>query len=686
MSSFVVTTFVIPFVCAMLGFAACFFASCSRRRAKDRKVKLLESALDAPAHGLIFFDHNGGYIMMNKETPRFLSFMGDEALRTKTINDFFAYVFDHAVDSDVGTRNAIERSPLDGKLQGGFREILQLEDGRYVLAQAQKAATGTIVTLIDITHRKKREDELIRLSRVNQDLVAAVESSASGFLISNPKLAGNPLVFANESACRTLGLPRADILGNEWKFVLDALDGLESSEPAVRAIQRAEAVGVEIRHSSADTTRWYNLRISPVRDHKGNLDLFIGVLTDTTELRMRESEFFQSQKLEALGQLAGGIAHDFNNVLSIIDGYTRLTAGQIDKAHPSQNNLERVKIAVERGAALTRQLLMFGRRKIVLDTVQDLTRIVREQQIMLTPLLDGKVDLDIETAPEPLFVECAADEIGQIVMNLTINARDAMPQGGKVSIRCEACAPQNLPASILSTERHKKFARLSVIDTGTGMDAATVKKIFDPFFTTKNAGKGTGLGLSVVHGMVKNMGGVIDVVSTPGEGTTMSVYLPLTDKTPTDARKIVALDSGDFRFEGYTVLIAEDEPDLLALLGDMLERLGLKVLRARDGNEALLVQDAHEEPIDLLITDVVMPEVNGVKLAEMFLSLRPDTKVIFMSGYPATGQLAPVELPKDSFFMAKPVSHENLLLMLKGLLGGDKEALQRAEDSSRHWH
>ncbi|HRC26125.1 MAG TPA: response regulator, partial [Alphaproteobacteria bacterium] len=219
-----------------------------------------------------------------------------------------------------------------------------------------------------------------------------------------------------------------------------------------------------------------------------------------------------------------------------------------------------------------------------------------------------------------------------------------------------------------------------------GMDAATVKKIFDPFFTTKNAGKGTGLGLSVVHGMVKNMGGIIEVASSPGEGTTMSVYLPLTDKAPTDARKIVALDSGDFRFEGYTVLIAEDEPDLLALLGDMLERLGLKVLRARDGNEALLVQDAHEERIDLLITDVVMPEVNGVKLAELFLSLRPNTKVIFMSGYPATGQLAPVELPKDSFFMAKPVSHENLLLMLKGLLGGDEEALRHAEDSSRHWH
>ncbi|HRC26293.1 MAG TPA: PAS domain-containing protein, partial [Alphaproteobacteria bacterium] len=429
MPSFSMTTLLISLVCAAFGFAVCFFASCPSRRAKDRKTSLLESALDAPAHGLIFFDQGGQYFMMNKETPRFLSFMLDEAQRTKTINEFFAYVFDHAVDSDVGTRNAIERSPLGEKFQGGFREILQLEDGRYILAQAQKAATGTIVTLIDITHRKKREDELIRLSRVNQDLVAAVESSASGFLISNPKLAGNPIIFVNESACRIVGLPRVDILGNEWKFVLDALDGLESSEPAVRAIQRAEVVGVEIRHTSDDTTRWYNLRISPVRDQKGNLDLFIGVLTDTTELRTRESEFFQSQKLEALGQLAGGIAHDFNNVLSIIDGYTRLTAGQIDKAHPSQSNLERVKIAVERGAALTRQLLMFGRRKIVLDTVQDLTRIVREQQIMLIPLVDGKVELDIETAPDPLFVECAADEVGQIVMNLAINARDAMPQG-----------------------------------------------------------------------------------------------------------------------------------------------------------------------------------------------------------------------------------------------------------------
>lgn len=672
------------FALAGFGMAALVFRSRCKR--DHQRIQFLETAINAPAHGLIFFDKAGHFIMTNKEVSRLLPFLADSSKQIGTINDFLTYIFDHAVEDDIGICNAVGRSPLGEKFQGGFREILKRDDDRYILVQAQNTPLGTIVTLLDITHKKKREDELNQLSRMNQDLVAAVESSANGILISDPKCPGNPIVFANEAACRTVGIPRNEVLGNEWKFVLDGLDGLQDSEPAIRSIQRAEAIGVEIHRDQEGSTQWFNLRISPVRNQKGNLELFIGVLTDITELRTRETEFFQSQKLEALGQLAGGIAHDFNNVLSIIDGYTRLTAGQIEKSHPSQSNLERVRIAVERGAALTRQLLTFGRRKIVLDTVQDLTRILRDQEVMLAPLLDGKVDLEIDTAPEPLYVECAADEVGQIVMNLAINARDAMPRGGKVTVRCTPCPPSALPAAIPLSDRGKRFACLSVIDTGTGMDATTIKKIFDPFFTTKNAGKGTGLGLSVVHGMVKNMGGMIDVASTPGAGTAMSVYLPLTDKIPTNARKVVALESGDFRFEGYTVLVAEDEPDLLALLGDMLEGLGLTVLRARDGNEALLLQDAHEDPIDLLITDVVMPEVNGVKLAELFLSLRPDTKVIFMSGYPATGQLAPVELPKDSFFMAKPVSQENLLLMLKGLLGRDKAALRQAEDSSRHWH
>lgn len=659
----------------------------SRFIAHKNKSAILEGAIDTSSHGLAFFDKKGQLMMTNREAPRFIPSLADGSERMKTIQEFFTYMFDHSVEGDAGIQNAIGRSPSDERFLGGFREILHLEDGRYVLSQAQKSPTGTVVTLIDITSRKKREDELIRLSRANQDLVAAVEASANGIVISDPKFPGNPIAFVNASLCRAAGVPRSEIVGNEWRFLLDALDEHHDSAPTLKTIERGEAVGVEIHQNKEEKTHWYNFRISPVRNIRGELDLFIGVLTDITELRMRENEFFQSQKLEALGQLAGGIAHDFNNVLSIIDGYTRLTAGQIDKNHPSQSNLERVQKAVERGASLTRQLLTFGRRKIVLDSVLDLTATLKDQQVMLQPLLNGKATLDLQITPTPLFVESAADEVGQIVMNLVINARDAMKEGGKITVACAECPRGSLPSMIPATDQQKTFARLSVIDTGSGMDPATVKKIFDPFFTTKDAGKGTGLGLSVVHGMVKNMGGFIDVVSTPGEGTTMSVYLPLTDKRPTEARKIVTFESGSIRFEGYTVLVAEDEPDLLLILGNMLEKIGLNVLRARDGNEALAVQDEHEGKIDLLITDVVMPEIDGVKLAELFLSLRPETKVIFMSGYPATGQLAPVELPEKAFFMAKPISYDNLLLMLKGLLGeGDGDALRQAEDSARHWH
>lgn len=659
----------------------------SRCHSQEKHIATLEGAIDAPSHGLVFFDKEDKLIMTNREAPRFISSLAEGPEQMKSIQDFFTYMFDHSIEGDAGIQNAIGRSPTGEKFQGGFREILHLQDGRYVLAQAQKTPTGTVVTLIDITSRKKREDDLIRLSRANQDLVAAVEASSNGMVISDPKFPGNPIAFVNESLCRTAGIPRGEILGNEWKFLLDALDEDLDPDPAIAAIARGETIALEIHKETDEGPKWLNLRISPVRNIRGTLDLSIGVLTDITELRMRENEFFHSQKLESLGQLAGGIAHDFNNVLSIIDGYTRLTSGQVDKNHPTQANLERIQKAVERGAFLTRQLLTFGRRKIVLETVQDLAKILKDQKVMLTPLLNGKMTLDLQISPTPLFIECAADEIGQIVMNLVINARDAMKDGGNITVSCAECPQASLPLTIPALDRQKNFARLSVADTGSGMDAATVKKIFDPFFTTKDTGKGTGLGLSVVHGMVRNMKGFIDVVSAPGEGTSMSVYIPMTDKRPTESRQIVHLVSGESRFEGYTVLVAEDEPDLLLILGNMLEKIGLTVLRASNGNEALALQDEYDGVIDLLITDVVMPEVDGVKLAELFLSLRPNTKVIFMSGYPATGQLAPVELPEGAFFMAKPVSYENMLLMLKGLLGdGDAQALRQAEDSARHWH
>lgn len=680
------------FAAVAMAAAAVFFLlrRCGEEGRKARnECRMLECAIDSAAHGLVFIDGNGAIIRCNSSAPNFIPVLADPGAGMKTFQDVLAYMFDYAVEGDESLDSAAAKAPLTRGDGAGFREVLRLSGDRYCLAQAQKTAFGTIIILSDITRQRRREEDLIRLNRANRDLVAAVEETTNGVIISDPKLPGNPITFVNEAFCRSADIPKSEVAGREWSDLLREIGNMDAVAKAQELVSRLKPVDIELHLASGDSAiRCYSLRISPTFDRRGKPDLFIGVLSDITDLRLREAQLFQSQKLESLGQLAGGIAHDFNNVLSIIDGYARISARAVDRDSPVDANLQKILKAVERGASLTRQLLTFGRHKIVVESVVDICQLLQDQDMMLRPLLGASYELAVQIPDEKLFVECTADEVGQIIMNLVINGRDAMENGGRIVLDARSLSGGALPAFIPDSEREKTFVCLSVTDFGTGMPEEVVKKIFDPFFTTKGAGKGTGLGLSIVYGMVRNMKGYIEVDSKPGAGTTMSVYLPLSDKRPVSAtEKKISLESGDVRFDGYTALVAEDEPDLLDLVCGMLERLGMRVLKAANGNEALEVQDGYDEAIDFLITDVVMPEVNGVRLAELFLSLRPDTKVIFMSGYPATGQLAPVDLPPDAYFMAKPISYETLVLMLRELIEGkDSHELRQAQGTTHHWH
>ncbi len=660
---------------------------------EERKMRLgfrlLESAIDSATHGLVLIDEDGKIIRCNSGAPNFIPSLANPTPEIKTFQDIVSYMFDYAVEGDESLESAAAKAPLTRGDGAGFREVLRLADGRYCLAQAQKTTFGTVIILSDITRQRRREEDLMRLARVNRDLVAAVEETTNGILIGDPKLPGTPITFVNDAFSRSTGIPATEAVGRKWSDILMEISNAKADVKIQNFSTNPEPVDIAFQLSSGGSDiHFYSLRLSPTFDKKGRPDLFIGVLSDITDLRLRETQLFQVQKLESLGQLAGGIAHDFNNVLSIIDGYTRLSANALDKDSPVAENLRKVTKAVERGASLTRQLLTFGRHKIVVESIVDLGRFLQDQDMMLRPLLGASYDLVLKTPDQGLFVECAPDDIGQIVMNLVINGRDAMEAGGRIIVEVKALSKEALPSLIPETEKDKSFAHLSVTDFGSGMSDEILKKIFDPFFTTKGAGKGTGLGLSIVYGMVRNMKGYITADSRPGAGTTMNLYIPLTDKRPiSGGEKKISLESGEIRFDGYTALVVEDEPDLLDLVCGMLTRLGMKVLKASNGNQALAIQDEFEGDIDFLITDVVMPEINGVKLAELFLSLRPDTKVTFMSGYPATGELAPVDLPPDAYFMAKPISYETLALMLRGQIERqDSGALQKAKSSTHHWH
>ena len=383
-------------------------------------------------------------------------------------------------------------------------------------------------------------------------------------------------------------------------------------------------------------------------------------------LRKSEEQFRQSQKLEAVGLLAGGIAHDFNNLLTAINGYSELALMKLKQEDPLHRNLEEIKKSGERAANLTRQLLAFSRKQMLQPRVLDLNSVVVDIEKMLRRLIGE--DINLRTSFDPALGSTKADpgQIEQVVMNLAVNARDAMPAGGKLTIET---------ANIYLDERYARehvgvtpgrYVMLAVTDTGTGMDAETQARIFEPFFTTKGEGKGTGLGLSTVYGIVKQSGGNVWVYSEVGHGTTFKVYLPRVDEDAEEYKRTT--ETEEILRGTETILLAEDEEVVRTLACEILETYGYRVLEATGGGAALLICEREKEQIDLLITDVVMPELSGRQLAERLKQLRPDMRVLYMSGYTDNAIVHQGVLDKGANFIQKPFSPDALARKVREVL------------------
>ncbi len=652
-----------------------------------RVSDLFEDSMGMPGRGLVFFDAEEKFLKANRQAYEFLPFIHKEQGDILTLDSFLNYLYDHAIEYDESLKNAIDKTARQQDSQD-FREVIEWGEGSICHVEAKKTEGKRVVFVLDdISDLREHEQQFLRLNRYSHELTQAIEAAATGIIISDPKTENNPVIFANDAFCKLVEMPRREIVGNDWAFVLDALDNHDAAQSLFQAIKEGEATDIEVAISREASPRWFSVKLTPVKDSAERLDLFIGIFTETTEQKLREAEAFQGQKLEALGQLAAGVAHDFNNVLSIIDGYVRLASNEIEEGSKVSDYLEHTRVATKRAASLTQRMLMFSRHKIVTQDVIDLCEVVREQETLLRPLLDASIRFTMRTPPRQVCIEGAPDKVGQILMNFAVNARDAMPDGGAFMVEVKEVEKEELPSSIPEEEKENRFACLSVTDTGMGMDKETLNRVFDPFFTTKEQGKGTGLGLSMVYGLVKEIGGTIDVQSAPGRGTTMAVYILMSDKEPSRQVAGNVEDIKNLQLNGYTVLVAEDEPDLRMLVGGMLEKLGMTVIEASNGNEALAKQEDFEGKIDILLTDVVMPELNGVKLAELFQSLREETKIIFMSGYPANGKMARVELPEDAYFMAKPLEYESLArLVYQRLRENDNSNIdEEREVASAHW-
>ena len=378
----------------------------------------------------------------------------------------------------------------------------------------------------------------------------------------------------------------------------------------------------------------FDIRYSPLRGPGGEVNAVIGVATDISERRRLEEHLRQAQKMEAIGQLAGGIAHDFNNLLTTIQGYSELLLRDLSAGDPRQQYVAEIARAGERAATLTHQLLTFSRKEFPQPRVLNLNSIVRSMGEMLRRLIGEDIELVMQTDPALGAVQADPGQIEQVIMNLAVNARDAMAQGGRLTI-----TTANVLLDEASAGRHAglqpgPYIRLTVTDTGSGMAPETLSHIFEPFFTTKDVGKGTGLGLSTVYGVVSQSGGSIWVDSALGQGSSFTIYLPRVAAAPNACT--VTPPFQEVLYGTETILVVEDESPVRQFAVTVLRQAGYTVLEAAHAEEALRVAVAHrEQTIHLLITDVLMPQMNGRELAERIKATRPDLKVLFISGYMA---------------------------------------------------
>jgi PAS domain S-box-containing protein len=536
-------------------------------------------------------------------------------------------------------------------------------DGRYlwvdvvgkVIVDATGSPAGAVLSGRDITERKRSEQALLEHAR---RLTIAVEGAEMSVFTQDRDLRftwmHNPQLLA--SAEQAIGHTDAELLPPE-------LAG-EITRVKRRALESGRRERDEISVKAEGERRVFEILVEPHRAADGTIDGITGALLNITKRRELEEQLRQSQKLEAVGSLASGIAHDFNNLLTVVQGYAELAASELDPGSPIRQDLLEIQTAAASAESLTRQLLIFSRKSVVHPVSVDLNDVVERLERILRRVVGENIDLRVKLAHNLGFVKADAGQLEQVVMNLVVNARDAMPSGGSLTIETAHAEIGDWFARTHGVSSGGAFSRISVIDTGAGMTDDVRAQIFVPFFTTKGPEKGTGLGLATVHGIVQQAGGFIVVESEPGRGSTFAIHLPrVSGPTVADAaERSTTIPSG-----GETILFVEDNDSIRALGARILIRCGYTVISARHAAEALALA-ATQGQIDLLVTDLVMPGLNGRVLAEQLRQSHGALKVLIASGY-TTDSVALRDIQTSGMeFLKKPYTSEGLARAVRATL------------------
>ncbi|MEZ5669749.1 MAG: PAS domain S-box protein [Alphaproteobacteria bacterium] len=638
----------------------------ANRSMKEAQGRLTD-AIESISEGFVLFDADERLVICNTTFRQLYPDLAQSLVPGASLQELASTI--GATDVGVSAPQGDgAQSPARQQLRWLGAEPLeqQLADGRWVLVSNHRTREGGIVGIhTEITARKLAERQL----RDSEALKSTILQSAVDSIVSID-IEGKVIEW-NAAAERTFGYSRSEAIGQSMPDLIVPERSRQMHRNAHAAYVRSGRTGGLRRFFETEAMRKdgseFPVAIAVHANNNGSHHVITAYLTDLTERRKAEEQLRQVQKMDAVGQLTGGIAHDFNNLLMVVEGYARMAQKHLADEEKASAALEHVLTAADKAANLTRQLLSFSRRQLIEKKVFRADEELQRTSHLLTRSLGELYSLRLDIADEALFVETDPGEFGNAVLNLVLNARDAMPKGGEITIAARAVSfgddggawPQGLP-------KEGPYVAVEVRDRGHGIPQDTLAHIFEPFFTTKGTGKGTGLGLSMVYGFAHQSGGTVGVDSAVGHGSTFVIYLPFSRARP-EQSELAA--SAELKGKGETILLVEDDADLLELTRETLTDLGYNVLTAGNGFEALEVDEEHDGAIDLVISDVVMPSMGGLELAEMIRETRPDTRVILISGYSAaSGDRADGKAGAAAQFLQKPVKPERLAQAVRNQL------------------